>query len=68
VGFDPALFLMEDWPYRQVTLQILERLFDGNKLRIVLPQRRGIVLGEVGPQTAAGIVVKFSDGYCLATG
>jgi len=53
VGFDPALFLMEDWPYRQVAFQIFERLFHGNELGIVLPQQSGIVLREVGPQQIA---------------
>ena len=53
VGFDPALLLMEDRPYRQVTLQVLERLFHRNELGIVLPQQRGIVLGQVGAQQIA---------------
>jgi hypothetical protein len=48
VGFDSALFLMEDRADRQVAFQVLECLFDGNELRMVLPQQRGIVLGEVG--------------------
>ena len=34
MSFDPACFLMEDWPYRQVALQVLERLFDSNELRV----------------------------------
>ena len=35
VGFDPALVLMEDGPYRQVTLQVLERLFDAAAILIL---------------------------------
>jgi hypothetical protein len=50
VGFDSALFLMEDRADRQVAFQIFERLFHRNELGIVLPQQRGVVLGEVGPQ------------------
>ena len=34
MSFEPACFLMEDWPYRQIALQVLERLFDGNELRV----------------------------------
>ena len=48
MGFDPALFLMEDWPDREVALQVFERLLHGNELRVVLPQQRGIILREVG--------------------
>jgi hypothetical protein len=47
------LVLMEDRPYGQIALQVLERLFDGNKLGIVLPQQCGAVLGEVGAQQIA---------------
>ena len=53
MSFDSALFLMEDRANRQIAFQILECLFDGNELGIVLPQQRGIVLGEVGPQQIA---------------
>src|ERR1700726_963938 len=53
VGFDPALLVVEDRPYRQIALQVLERLFDGNELRVELPQQRGIVLGQVGAQQVA---------------
>jgi len=49
VGFDSALFLMEDLADRQVAFQTFECLFHRNQLRIVLPQQCGIVLGEVGP-------------------
>jgi hypothetical protein len=41
---------MEDRADRQVAFQIFERLFHRNELGIVLPQQRGVVLGEVGPQ------------------
>ena len=44
---------MEDRPDRQVALEVLERLFDGDELDVVLPQQRGIVLGEVGAQQIA---------------
>src|SRR5271154_7547963 len=53
MSFDSAVFLMEDRANRQIAFQILECLFDGNELGIVLPQQRGIVLGEVGPQQIA---------------
>ena len=53
VGFDPLLVLMEDRPDRQIAFQILERLFDGNELGVVLPQQRGIILGEIGAQQIA---------------
>jgi hypothetical protein len=53
MGFDPALVLMEDRPNRQVALQVFERLFHGDKLDVLLPQQRGIVLGEVGAQQIA---------------
>jgi hypothetical protein len=53
VGFDPVLVLMEDRPYCQISFQVFEYLFDGNKLGIVLPQQRGVVLGEVGAQQIA---------------
>src|SRR6476646_4868447 len=48
VGFDSALVLMEDRPYRQIAFQVLERLLHRNELGIVLPQQRGVVLGGVG--------------------
>jgi len=48
---------MEDWPYRQVALQFLERLFDSNELHVVLPQQRGIVLREVGAQQIASFAL-----------
>ena len=51
--FDPPLVLMEDRPYRQVTLQVLERLLHRDKLDVGLPQQGGIILGEVGPQQIA---------------
>jgi hypothetical protein len=44
---------MEDRADRQVAFQIFERFFHRNELGIVLPQQRGIVLGEVGPQQIA---------------
>jgi hypothetical protein len=37
VGLDPPLVLMEDRADRQVALEILERLFDGDELDVVLP-------------------------------
>ena len=37
----------------RIALQVLEHLFDGNELRVVLPQQRGIVLREVGAQQIA---------------
>ena len=53
MGFDPVLILMEDRPYRQISFQVLECLFHRNELGIVLPQQRGVVLGEVGAQQIA---------------
>ena len=53
VGFDSALFLMEDRPDCQITFQIFERFFHRNELGIILPQQCGIVLGEVCPQQIA---------------
>src|ERR1700688_1498555 len=44
---------MGDRPYRQISFQVFECLFDGNELGIVLPQQRGVVLGEVGAQQIA---------------
>ena len=35
MGFDPVFVLMEDRPYGQVALEVLERLFHHNQLRIV---------------------------------
>jgi hypothetical protein len=35
---------------RQVAFEITERLFDGDELRVVLPELRGIILGEIGAQ------------------
>ena len=53
MGFDPALLLVKDRTYRQIAFQVLERLLHGDELGIVLPQQRGIVLGEVGAQQIA---------------
>ena len=47
---DPPLVPMEDRADRQVPLQVFERLFHGDKLDVVLPQQRGIILGEVRAQ------------------
>jgi hypothetical protein len=47
MSFDPAFVLMEDRADRQVALQVFERLFHGDELNVVLPQQRGIVLGEI---------------------
>ena len=52
VGFDPLFVLMEDRTDRQVAFEIAERLFDGDELRVVLPELRGlrIILGVIGAQ------------------
>ena len=57
--------LVEDGPYRQIALQVLERLFDGDRLGVVLPQQRGIVLGQVGAQQIASFA---SPGSGAASG
>src|SRR5260370_2603949 len=53
VGFDPLFVLMEDRTDRQVAFEIAEPLFDGDELRVVLPELRGIILGEIGAQQIA---------------
>jgi hypothetical protein len=40
---------MEDRTYRQILLQVFERLFNRDQLDVVLPQHCGIVFGEVRP-------------------
>jgi hypothetical protein len=47
-GLDPSLVVVEHRADRQVTLQVFERLFHGDELNVVLPQQRGIVLGQAG--------------------
>ena len=39
MGFDPVLVLMEDRPDRQIAFRVLERLFHGDELDIVLLQK-----------------------------
>src|SRR4051812_21786886 len=41
---------MKDRPDRQVPFQVLEGFFHGNELDIILPQQRGIALGQIGPE------------------
>src|SRR6266849_5659502 len=50
VGLDPLLVLMEDRTNREIALEIAERLFDGNELRVVLPELGGIIVGKIGAQ------------------
>ena len=50
VGFDPALLLVEDGPYRQITLQVLERLFDGDQLRVRSATTARDGFGQIGAQ------------------
>ena len=50
MSLDPALVLMEDRADRQIPLEVFERLLHGGKLDVVLPQQRGIGLGEVRAQ------------------
>ena len=52
MSFDPTLILVEDRPYRQIAFQVLQRLFNGDELGIVLPQQRA--LRVVGRAAASG--------------
>lgn len=48
MGLDAPLLLVKDRPDRKIALEVLEGLFDLDKLEIVIPQQRGI--GEVAAQ------------------
>src|ERR1700691_5296777 len=48
-----AFVLMEYWPYRQVSFQGFEGLFDGDQLDVILPERGRVTVGEVGAQQVA---------------
>jgi hypothetical protein len=47
--FNTPLFLMKDWPDRQIAFECFERLFDRHQPQIILPEFGGIGLGEIGP-------------------
>jgi hypothetical protein len=64
MGFDTALVLMEHRTDCQVALQVFERLFHGDELDVVLPQQRGIALGQVGD--AANSALR-ADAPCAAS-
>src|SRR5882757_11223536 len=50
VGFDALLVLVEDGADGEVALEVLEGLFDGDELDVVLPEQGWIVVGEIGAQ------------------
>ena len=50
MGLDAPLLLVKDRPDRKIALEVLEGLFDLDKLEIVTPQQGGIGLGEVAAQ------------------
>ena len=41
MSLDPLLVVMKDRTDRQIAFEIAERLFDGNELRVVLPELAG---------------------------
>jgi hypothetical protein len=61
VGFDPLLVLVEDRSDGEVALEVLESLFDGDELDIVLPEQGGIVVGEIGAQQIASLAAAYGS-------
>ena len=55
VRLDPGFALMEDRADREVVLELLEGLFDLGELHIVLPERRGVFVGQVRAQQVAAL-------------
>ena len=54
-ALDPGFALMEDRADREVVLELLEGLFDLGELHIVLPERRGVFVGQVRAQQVAAL-------------
>ena len=50
VCLNALVSLMKNRPDGEIVLQFLERLFDLGEPNIVLPQRRGIFLAQIGAQ------------------
>ena len=55
VRLDPGFALMEDRADREVVLEVLEGLFDLGELHIVVPERRGVFVGQVRAQQVAAL-------------
>jgi hypothetical protein len=51
---------VEDRAYREVTLQVLERLLDGDKLDVVLPQQGRVIPGQVRAQQIASLAATLN--------
>src|SRR5580704_10683805 len=64
VRLDPRLTLMKDRTNGQIALQGLERLLHRDELNVILPEKRGIALGQIGAQQIAALAA--SDGSQLA--
>jgi hypothetical protein len=60
VGLDAVLVLVENRTYREVALQGLECLFDGDKLDVILPQQGRIIPGQVRAQQIASLAATLN--------
>ena len=61
VGFDPLLVLVEDRADGEVALEVLEGLFDGDELDIVLPEETWIAVGEFGAQQITSLTAAYGS-------
>ena len=48
--FDAFLFLVMDWTKGEIAFEILESLFNGNELQIVVSELCGLLLDKIGAQ------------------
>jgi hypothetical protein len=53
VRFDARFELMEDGAYGEIPLEVPESLFDAPELKVIAPERSGIVIDQIGAQEIA---------------